>query len=296
MYNVLSPFPTSESVLCYFVVSLGRQGLAPGTIRTYLAAVRHEQIVRGLPEVRQNELPRLQLVKAGVRRERALQGMPQTPRLPITPAILRRLREAWVAVPGPGSYNHTMLWAAASMCFFGFFRSGEITVQSAGAFDPRVHLSWGDVSVDGSVPPSKIRVFLKRSKTDQFGRGVEVFVGATGDALCPVQATVAYSAWRGVSPGPFFRTESGIPLTKAKFVDGIRLALTQAGIATQGYSGHSFRIGAATAAASAGIQDSVIQQLGRWSSSAFLAYIRTPRDALAGHAATLSGSTGQLRR
>ena len=91
--------------------------------------------------------------------------------------------------------------------------------------------------------------------------GVEVFVGATGDALCPVQATVTYSSRRGDSPGLFFRTDGGVPLSKARFVDGVRSALTQAGIAMQGYSGHSFRIGAATAAASAGIQDSVIGQV-----------------------------------
>ena len=40
-YNVPSPLPASESLLCYFVVELARQGLAPGTIKTYLAAVRH---------------------------------------------------------------------------------------------------------------------------------------------------------------------------------------------------------------------------------------------------------------
>ena len=72
---------------------------------------------------------------------------------------------------------------SGQLCFFGFFRSGEITVQSAGAFDPIVYLTWGDVSVDGNVPPSKIRIFLKPSKTDQFGQGIEVFVGATGDVV-----------------------------------------------------------------------------------------------------------------
>lgn len=36
---------------------------------------------------------------------------------------------------------------------------------------------------------------------------------------------------------------------------------------------HSFRIGAATSAAKAGIEDSTIHMLGRWSSSAFLVYI-----------------------
>ena len=39
------PFPVSESLLCYFVASLARQGLAPTTIQTYLAVVYHAQII-----------------------------------------------------------------------------------------------------------------------------------------------------------------------------------------------------------------------------------------------------------
>ena len=42
-------FPVSESLLCYFVASLGRQRLAPSTIKTYLGGIRHAQIVRGYP-------------------------------------------------------------------------------------------------------------------------------------------------------------------------------------------------------------------------------------------------------
>ena len=194
-YNVPSPLPASESLLCYFVVELARQGLAPGTIKTYLAAVRHAQILQGFPDIRQAALPCLQLVQTGVRREHAVRGPAQKVRLPITPAILRRLRAAWL-VPPP-SFDDVMFWAAASSCFFGFFRAGEITVPSAAAFDAAVHLAWGDVSTDSVTPPSKIRFRLKRSKTDQFGRGVEVFVGATGDEICPVRAVSTYAAARG---------------------------------------------------------------------------------------------------
>ncbi len=54
-----------------------------------------------------------------------------------------------------------MLWAAATTCFFGFFRASEITVTSALAYDPIVHLSCGNVSVDSAVAPWAIRVHLK---------------------------------------------------------------------------------------------------------------------------------------
>ena len=124
-------------------------------------------------------------------------------------------------------------------------------------------------------------MFLKRSKTDQYGRGTEVFIGSTGDELCPVHAVRSYVARRGDSPGAFFCSAEGVPLSKSRFVELVRSALTRAGVPIAGYSGHSFRIGATTAASQAGIPDSVIQALGRWSSPAFLRYIRTPRDHLA---------------
>ena len=70
-------------------------------------------------------------------------------------------------------------------CFFGCFRVAAITVPSVCVFDPRIYLVCGDVSIsdDGRV----LWVLLKCSKTDQFMRGVEVFIGTLGNdpsALC----------------------------------------------------------------------------------------------------------------
>ena len=125
-----------------------------------------------------------------------------------------------------------------------------------------MHLAWGDVGIVNSTPPTRVRVVLRRSKTDQFGRGVTVWIGETRDEVCPVRAVMEYTACCGTTAGPFFRLENGIPLTKSRFVQKVRDVLTRAGISHIGYLGHSFRIGAATAAAEARLEDSVIQVLG----------------------------------
>ena len=238
--------------------------------------MRHAQIMKGHPEPREtSSLPRLRLLQNGVRREHAESANPSIRHLPITLPILRLLRPEL----GSSSYDEYLRWAAAAVCFFGFFRAAEITVPSTSTFDQRVHLAWGDVMIsdDGRA----LRVHLKRSKTDQFMQGVEVFIGATGNDVCPIAATREYVAHRGTQQGAFFQFADGTPLTKPRFVGLVRSTLTQAGVPVDGYSGHSFRVGAATAASQAGIPDSTIQALGRWSSPAFLRYIRTPREQLA---------------
>ena len=46
------------------------------------------------------------------------------------------------------------------------------------------------------------------------------------------------------------------------------------------FSSHSFRNGAATSAARAGIPDHLIQVFGHWKSNAYKQYIRTPPDLI----------------
>ena len=87
-------------------------------------------------------------------------------------------------------------------------------------------------------------------------------------------------AIRGSKEGPFSQFHDGHPLTKSLFTSKVRDALKATGQPEQNFARHSFRISAATAAARAGIEDSVIRTLGRWSSLAYLVYIRTPREQL----------------
>ena len=77
-------------------------------------------------------------------------------------------------------------------------------------------------------------------------------------------------------------------MSKSKFVEYVRDGLQKAGLPAKDYAGHSFRVGAATTAAVAGLEDSTIQTLGRWESSAFKRYVRIDPHFLASLSPTLT--------
>ena len=275
----LVPLPLEENQLCLFVAYLADEGLCHSSIKGYLSAIRRLQIVGGLGDPFVASWPVLECTLKGVKLQQAKRRVSRPKcRLPVTPSILRHLRSFWEN--DPHNSDFIMLWAACCTCFFGFLRSGEITVSSLKDYDPDGHLSEGDVTVDRSVDPQVVRVHIKASKTDPFRKGVFVYLGKTGVDLCPVAAVSAYLAVRGWQKGPFFCFVSGVPLSRDALIRHVRVALRPSGVDVSLYSGHSFRIGAATTAAAVGMEDSLIKTLGRWESSAYLRYVKVSRSSL----------------
>lgn len=291
-FNINTPFPVSERLLCSFAAYLADDGLKPGSIKVYLAAIRSLQINLGLPDPRdQSSLPRLKRIMAGIARCQLKKGSRTKPRLPITSTILGKIHRE--LSQDSQMANRTLIWAISSLAFFGFFRLGELIWENPTQYNPTTHLSWGDIAVNNRDNPTVLRVHLKCSKCDQFGQGVDVVVGNTGSAICPVKAVSEYISQRGDCEGPFFIDQHRQPVKKSWFIKQIRQILQRLGLPQEQYAGHSFRIGAATSAALAGVEDSTIQALGRWHSAAFLQYIRIPRQSLAHISQKLSTVAGR---
>ena len=112
-------------------------------------------------------------------------------------------------------------------------------------------------------------------ETDPFCQGETIFVVTTGWWLCPVVSVLAYMVQRTDRLGPLFLFKDKSFLTRAHFVTALWSALRESGIDADSYAGHSFWIGAATMASQHDFQDSLIQMLGRWHSSAYTRYIHT---------------------
>ena len=74
--------------------------------------------------------------------------------------------------------------------------------------------------------------------------------------------------------GNFFIDTVGQSLDRCKFVKCLKEALVFAGYDNSRYNSHSIRIGRTTDLAMAGISHEKIRIIGRWSSDAYMRYIR----------------------
>ena len=290
--------PASEHLLCRFVSYLAMKRISASSLRVYLSAVRQLHLQQGCSPPAVGDMPRLQQVLRGIKISQA--KAPNSPslqrtRLPITPTLLRNIRHSWMA--SPLDQDKVMLWAAFTTCFFGFMRSGELCIQdTTRGFDETSDLTFNDVAVDDFPNPSVIRIHLKTSKTDPFRQGAHIFLGRTRDELCPVAALLQWLVQRGNAPGPLFKFASGGPLTRPLLVARLRTFIQQMGGNATGFSGHSFRSGAATTAAQHNIPDSQIKLMGRWKSNAFQRYIKPSGTHLAGLSSSLSGGVAFSRQ
>ena len=141
-------------------------------------------------------------------------------------------------------------------------------------------LSLGDVVIDSRSTPSVVQLALRQSKPNVFGAGITISLGRTGDILCPVSALLAYLTF---IHRPLDHSFSLSRVTHCLDKPCVQQSVfpSPAGLDVSLFNGHSFRIGAATTAALAGVPDSTIKLLNRWMSSAFTRYLRLPVHSVA---------------
>ena len=102
------------------VAHLCNEGLAPGTMKSYLAAVRHEQTSMGLGDTHIAQMPQLEYGLKGAKR-RSVLGVRK--RLPITQSILQKLREVWAKLAEQQDVMGGIM--PLFLCLFTFWRDNN---------------------------------------------------------------------------------------------------------------------------------------------------------------------------
>ena len=261
---------------CFYILHI-----RTSSIRGYLSALRYHCLTFGLPDPLRYANGQFKFsLRTLLNATEKVQPGPRSRRLPIDIHVLSRL---YALLDGCyfDRYWDRLLKASFCVAFFGFLRCGEFTTDSVNGASP---ISIGDLTLSSTTAT----LFLPRSKSDRFNRGVLIRYFRTYNALCPIRSlhvclrvrSQRFSELSSIQT-PLFLMPNGHPLSRSQFVQRRHLLLSNIGVDASLYSAHSFRIGAASTAANVNLPVYLIKILGRWSSSAYQRYLRVSSSTLA---------------
>ena len=168
-------------------------------------------------------------------------------------------------------FDSSALKSILLLLYHGCFRIGELTCSNS--LKNTIHICNVEVSFLSRFP--SIVFTLSNFKHSKEPKRVSLSP-APGSPFCPVSSLLEYLLVRPPIEGPLFISPDGSPLTREFVASHLRKALTLCHPSPSLFNTHSLRVGRATDLAIEGVPDHIIRETGRWSSNAYLDYIRFP--------------------
>ena len=249
-------FPANSGQVLLYISDLYQQGLTAPTIQSKMSAITYYHKLMSLPDPLDSFI--VQKALLGVKKLASSVDH----RLPVTLSMLQQLMEKASKVTSSDYYTH-MLRAMMCLSFFALLRPGEVTSSANNLLFENIDLSDQQITITF--------VHFKHHK----GKPVTIVIPSQQHAPCPVATLATYIEARTSYPGPLFCHPGGRPISYLTYMTWFKNLLRYLGV-RQVYGLHSFRIGAATLAASLNISSVMIQKMGRWQSNAYERYIRIP--------------------
>jgi integrase len=254
--NDQTALPASSSTVAAFLAAQASAGLKPATLSRRLGAINAAHRLAGQPSPTTSEP--VKLVMSGIRRT---VGVSQRQ---VRPLVVEDLKRVIASIPDgrTGLRDRAILLLG----FAGALRRSEL-----------VAIEVADLEfTDGGV-----LINVRRSKTDQEGRGREVGVPYGQSGTCPVSALQEWLRAAHITSGPIFRRidQHGHigpnALQPAAVAQIVKKAVEVVGLDPAAFSGHSLRAGLATSAAQNGASElTIMATTGHKSSHMVRKYVR----------------------
>lgn len=252
------------------------KGLRHTTVGGHLSAIRYYHLNLGYGDPTSST--RVRALVKGLKR---VQGV-MLPKRPVTPEMLLHIKNNL----DTSSPLHLYIWAALVTGFSGMLRASEYLGESNETYDIHKVLLVKNVKfvllgkyTSDYIKADEVELFIRGSKTDQYGEGVFRSFKANNSELCLVKALkdlwVNCKPRQGTTP-LFWITNHGM-LTRNFISETLKLAATELGESQSGISSHSLRGGGATALYTAGYTIEQVMYLGRWLSSSWMRYVKMVR-------------------
>ena len=226
----LASLPALPNAVALYVTHLADQGRAVASIEQAMAAITGAHQTAGHTSPRTDAA--VKAVLSGIRRTL---GVSQREAAPVLASHLRSMLGALPATLA-GVRDRAILLVG----FSGAFRRSEL-----------VGLELRDVAINDNG----VEINLRRSKTDQEGRGRLVALPFSGSPeVCPVRALKAWLEASSLTSGPVFREVTrhgkvGVAALSGRSLSRlVKRAAATAGLEPKAFSGHSLRAGFVTQA------------------------------------------------
>jgi hypothetical protein len=260
--------PTSQHIVTALVASLAGS-YSGSTISNYIHGIRAWHILHGL-QWRPDHLELDAVLRAAERLTPS--SSKRKKRQPYTPEFIARLR-LQMALEDPFD---AAVFACLTTCFYAAARVGEFVVPRLDSFSPSHHVTIANVRVDRDPNGLEVAVLhLPHTKAAPL-EGEDVYWSSHPGPTDPFDALENH---RRINNPPqdshlFAYQHKGRlrPLTKTAFIKRLGTAALQAGL--EPLQGHGIRIGATLFYLLQGMPIEAMKVMGRWSSDAFLAYLR----------------------
>lgn len=192
--------------------------------------------------------------------------------LPITLPILNSLLSSLPRVVDT-SFEITLYKAMFLLAFYALLHIGEMATTRFGKANILQFHNIEILQTNSQV--SGIRIHSQHHKhAKSVPAPLEIQSQETTN--CPVQALLNYIQLRGNMAGPLFLAESKSPISAAQFTAVLCNCVNTIGLDIKRYTPHSFRIGGTSFAHENNVNEIQLRRLGRWHSTAYLRYIRSP--------------------
>ncbi len=242
-----------EMVAQYLADHAGHHAIA--TLARRLVSIGKAHTTQGMPSPTDAEL-----IRATLRGIRHTHGSAQRQ---VAPAVKEDVLAMVASLDGTKGIRDRALLLIG---FAGAFRRSEL-----------VSLTVADIE----QAKQGLVIHLRRSKTDQDGRGRKVAIPFARGAVCPVLALQHWLDTSGISDGPIFRpvNRHGVIADAALSAQAVALVVKErakaVGLDPERYAGHSLRAGLVTSAAQLGVSSwKIRQQTGHASDAMLSRYIR----------------------
>jgi hypothetical protein len=260
--------PTNQHTITAFITSLAGS-YSGSTISNYVHGIRAWHILHGL-EWRLNPLEMDAVLKGADRL--APPSSKRKKRQPYTPEFITSLRQH-LRLDDPFD---AAVFACLTTCFYAAARVGEFLVPRLDAFAPSLHVTTANLHVDRNAEGLEVTVLhLPHTKVAPL-EGEDVYWSCHPGPTDPYDALENHlrvnQPPQGAHLFAYRHKDHSRPLTKPAFIKRLAVAARSAGL--EPLQGHGIRIGATLFYLLRGMPIEAMKVMGRWSSDAFLRYLR----------------------